>query len=284
MPKKWVPEEMFVVGRRPEIPGDAVKSAARVVQILEVFDELQRPATVIEICKRLDYPQSSTSTILRTLVSMGLLHQDPRKRTYVPTRRVALFGSWIDGDLFGRSKLRRMLDILNEQTGAIALLATRNGRNAKYIDIVQSKMAKVAERAVHLTLGTERNLTRCACGEVILAGMPDAEIRRIVTATNAWSHPDEARPTHSDVMERIKQVRKKGYALSLTSKGPRTGCIAMALPSSDPSQPLTLALAGPRDMIEAETLRFTSLMRSAMRVFDFDGGIESYCQARLAGA
>ncbi|WP_370207351.1 IclR family transcriptional regulator [Pararhodobacter marinus] len=283
MPKKWIPEDMFVVGRRPDIPDDAVKSAARVVQILEVFDELQRPATVIEICKRLAYPQSSTSAILRTLVSMGLLHHDPRKRTFVPTRRVALFGSWIDGDLFGRSKLRRMMDILNEQTGAIVLLATRNGRNAKYIEIVQSNCARVAERSVHLTLGTERNLTRCAAGEVILAGLSDAEIRRVVTATNAWSAPDEIRFTHTEVMERIKQVRKQGYALSLPPKGPRTGCIAMALPSSDPTQPLTLAIGGPREMIEGETRRLTSLMRSAMRVFDFDGGIESYCQARVAG-
>ena len=46
MRKKWVAEKKRVVGTRPPLPEGVVKSAGRVLQILEYFDEIQRPANV----------------------------------------------------------------------------------------------------------------------------------------------------------------------------------------------------------------------------------------------
>ncbi len=65
MPRKWVPERRHIVGSRPELPPGVVKSAGRVLQIFEFFDEVRREANVVEICATLGYPQSSTSALLR---------------------------------------------------------------------------------------------------------------------------------------------------------------------------------------------------------------------------
>ena len=59
------------ISKGSQLQRSTVKSAARVLAILEYFDDLQRPSTVTEIAEELTYPQSSTSALLRSLVSMG---------------------------------------------------------------------------------------------------------------------------------------------------------------------------------------------------------------------
>src|SRR3546814_13327494 len=73
-----------------------VKSAGRVLRILEYFDSVQREACVSEISRTLKWPQSSTSDLLKSMVSLGYLHNDRFRRPYRPTRRVCLLGNWVD--------------------------------------------------------------------------------------------------------------------------------------------------------------------------------------------
>lgn len=83
----------------PEETG-VVKSAIRTLEILEYFDEVQQPPNIVAVATALDYPQSSTTALLRSLTTMGYLHYNSRKRTYVPTDRVPFLGSWINPALF----------------------------------------------------------------------------------------------------------------------------------------------------------------------------------------
>src|SRR5439155_290487 len=89
-----------------------VKSAGRVLQILELFDELQREARVSEIAERLGFPQSSTSMLLKSLAQLGYLDYDPGSRTFLPSPRVALLGAWLDKGPVRDGSLVRMLEHL----------------------------------------------------------------------------------------------------------------------------------------------------------------------------
>ena len=48
------------------------KIAKRVIEVLEFFDEEHPQATVMDIVRRFDRPQSSTSELLSTLVDTAL--------------------------------------------------------------------------------------------------------------------------------------------------------------------------------------------------------------------
>lgn len=48
-----------------------VKSAARVLRILAIFDDVQRKMRVGELAERTGYPQSSTSVLLQSLAKLG---------------------------------------------------------------------------------------------------------------------------------------------------------------------------------------------------------------------
>src|SRR3546814_19151587 len=59
-----------------------VKSAGRVLRILEYFDSVRREACVSEISRTMKWTQSSTSVLLKSLVSLGYLQHDRFRRTY----------------------------------------------------------------------------------------------------------------------------------------------------------------------------------------------------------
>lgn len=72
-----------------------VKSAARVLEVFEYFAGRKAPATVGEVCASLGYPQSSTSVLLKSLLTLGYLSYDGTTRRYAPSEKVANLGSWI---------------------------------------------------------------------------------------------------------------------------------------------------------------------------------------------
>ena len=61
-----------------------VKSGARVVEILELFAEERRPLSATEIGAALDYPKSSASLLLHTLVECGWLSLNSESMRYFP--------------------------------------------------------------------------------------------------------------------------------------------------------------------------------------------------------
>ena len=93
-----------------------VKSARRVLEILELFAQGLRQATVMDVANALTYPQSSTTALLSTLTTLGFLRFDPTDRTYSPTLRVMLLGSWMQDELFGEGSLVATMEHLRQLT------------------------------------------------------------------------------------------------------------------------------------------------------------------------
>lgn len=67
--------------------GGLVKSALRVLEILELFDAERRPLRVADIVDRMNVPQSSASMLLKTLVARGYMDFDAASREYCPSVR-----------------------------------------------------------------------------------------------------------------------------------------------------------------------------------------------------
>jgi DNA-binding IclR family transcriptional regulator len=278
MPKKWVPEKKHVVGKRPALPPGVVKSAGRVLQILEFFDDVRREVNVIEMCTVLGYPQSSTSALLRSLVLLGVLNYNRVTRLYSPTIRMALLGSWVSERLFGSGQLLRMTEAINRRTGQAVLVATRNGRFAKYIHVVQAtKLARL-----HITLGTERPLAASGTGYAILSTYPDAEVRKIVHAINAYTTAREEVISIADLLPILARIRKRGYSYVpnlVTSGG---GVIAIPLPTIDQTQPLVVGVGGVADVLTEHEREIVAIMREEMRTYlDTDGSEETRLQVGL---
>ena len=70
-----------------------VKQAANVLDLLEFFARVRRPATLSEIAQEFGWPRSSTFNIVGTLVERGFLYTSPSRRAGCHRRRWLLLGA-----------------------------------------------------------------------------------------------------------------------------------------------------------------------------------------------
>lgn len=245
-------------------PPSSVKSAARVLQIFELFDTMRSPLKVGEIAARLDYPQSSTSVLLRSLVGLGYLAADPVARTFVPTPRIGLLGSWCVTDPMRSGGVHRLMDELSRATGQTIILAGRNGIYAQYFHVVQA----TRPLRLHVPVGSLRMFVWSTAGFVMLQDTKEAEIRALVRRTNAEAGPMQARISVADVLARIAQARQAGYGFSRALVTPGTGMICMRLPTHQPgADPMTICVSGWVETMEAEEQAIVQAIRAAIVSF-----------------
>ena len=55
---------------------EVIKTAKRLFEILEYFDEMQRPLSLKEVALRFGYPVSSASAVLKSMVVLGYVDFD----------------------------------------------------------------------------------------------------------------------------------------------------------------------------------------------------------------
>lgn len=210
-----------------------VKSAGRVLAILEYFDEIMRPAGAAEVRAHLGLPASSTSALLSSLAGLGYLHYDTRRRLYCPTLRVGLLGDWVQKG----GAMQSLLEDLNHQTGQLVVLGARCRLSAQYIHVVRTSDSRPLRR------GTMAPLTRTAVGWMLMSKLNDNEIIRLITRINADEAPDQ-RVAPSKLFEEINAVRQSGFAYCYGQVTPGVGAISMPLPARGNEPPVVLAVSG----------------------------------------
>jgi len=245
---------------RVKIPVESslVKSAGRVLEILEYFDDLQRQSTVMEIADALGYPQSSTSALLRSLVTMGYLNYDAKKRTYITSSRVALLGNWVNSPFFAEGDIISMMKELNEETHDTVVLAMRNGQHVQYIHVIQA----TSPARLHMTLGTVRPLAASGAGYALLATMTDAEITRIVMRANAEAADGEPLIKTRALLEQIAEVRRKGYAFTCDMVTRGGGIIAVPLPRMAGQPQMVVGIGGISEVMRQREETLATALRS----------------------
>lgn len=234
-----------------------VKSARRVLEVLEYFAEHQRPATVEEIRYALDYPQSSTSVLLHSLTTLGYLSQETGTRRFQPTIRIALLGAWLIEDVGQDRNPSAMMRRLSAATGDMILLGTLQGMNAVYVKIEQ------ATNPIRFSMkqGACRPLCTTAIGRALLSGKSDTEIGSIVRRANAERKAGEPLISPSEVVDAVRQGRKLGYFLTKGMATPGAAVIAMRLDGLRDHPSLAIGIGAPIDRIENEHLNFVDLLK-----------------------
>ena len=113
-----------------------IKSAARVLEVLELFADTRTPLRQKVIVERLAYPQSSTTGLLKSLVALGYLNYHRATRTYFPTTRVAAVGDWINHYIYGSGQLMAMMQRIHAETDETVALVSQNDLYVQYLRVI----------------------------------------------------------------------------------------------------------------------------------------------------
>jgi DNA-binding IclR family transcriptional regulator len=240
--------------------GGGVKSAIRVLEVLEHFDAIQREASVTELARALGYPVSSTSVLLQSLAERGYLEQDAR-RLYRPTPRVALLGAWIDPQLTPDGPVMQMMKELGERTGETIILAVPRAMAVRYIYVVPATKTL----RMHVGPGTIRPLATSGFGRLFLSGLPDDELRQVVFRHNAQQPDDGSRLSLAAVRRDVQAIRTAGHAVSFDRVSPGAGVVAVRLPPGRDATPMAVGIGSSSQTIRTNAAAFATLMKDSIR-------------------
>lgn len=235
MPIKW-----------EALPASVVKSTGRTMQILEFFDHHQGPANIAQVARSLDYPQSSTSEIMRSLNVLGYLTYNNRDRTFVPTSRVRLLGSWAFDQLHGEDRLSSLVRMANKISGQTAYMAIRNKLFSQYIQVAQS----TTSLRLYLTPGQQRPLLRSASGRALLKDVPESEISKLVRRVNAEKHAHESLLCLDELLADVNFIRENKYFyLERSEISVGAAVIVLTLPEEVFPVPTVIGIGGATEVI-----------------------------------
>jgi DNA-binding IclR family transcriptional regulator len=239
-----------------------IKSAERTLALFEMFSLYQRPLGVGEIAKALNIPQPSVSMLVRNLASLGYLEHDRAARTYVPTMRIMLLGSWIHRRFSQENNLETRLEELVVRLGETVVMGIQNGIYSQYV------LAQLPEDLHRLEVqsGLLRPITCTAVGRVLLSLKPDAEIEAIVRRCNAEVTEERLRVRPAAFMEQIEQIRAQGYARTGGDMTPGQAVIAISIPAPIGKMPMAIGVGGKIDRVaekEDEILAALAEFRSS---------------------
>lgn len=241
------------------MPGP-VKSAQRVLELLEFYAEERRPAAVGEVARALGWPQSSTSVLLRGLADTGYFDHDPRTGLYAPGARVALATGWIQEHLYSEHNLLRLMEGVRDQTGHTVMIGVRRGVHVRYLHVLQA----TREGRFLAKTGSLRPLFRSAAGKMLLTTLTGREVAMLLRKANALE-PDPALRTDFDTVQReLETVRRQGHAVSMGTSMPGAAALATLIPVARDREPMTLSVGGPMREVRADRARLAAVLHAAV--------------------
>ncbi len=234
------------------------KIARRVIEVLEFFDEAHPRATVMDIVRRFNRPQSSTSELLSSLVDLGLLYKDPYSRSYTPTPRAAMLGASVQPDLVRDGRLTGLIDRLTSQTGLAVALFGMVGLNVQIFNW-RPGTRPMRTAGAGFSGGQLERLSDSAVGWLLLSTIDPSRRDGTIRRLNAEAAP-ERKFVPAALAAQSQQCRETGHVTGAAGFGSIADICAVLLPDQPAGQPLALGFVyEPGDQIQPDALRRTLL-------------------------
>lgn len=207
------------------LDGTTVKSALRVLLIIELLTERHQGLSFPVLQKHLDVPKSSLFSILRTMTARGHLLFDEDSRRY----RVGV-RYWEAGQAFLRGAdlpglAHPYLEAASTTLGETVQLAVLDGMENVYIAKVE------ADQRLQLVshVGSRLPAYATGLGKVLLAHLDEEELRVRLVGVELEAHTSRTLTDEDQLLEELARIREQGYATDDGEYTPGVFCVAVAV-------------------------------------------------------
>ncbi|TEA77183.1 IclR family transcriptional regulator [Allopusillimonas ginsengisoli] len=238
-----------------------IKTSKRAFEILEAFEDVQRPMALKEFVQRFDYPASSASALLKSLVVLGYLDYDRFSRTYMPTMRLASLGNWVHSALFGEGDVLSLMQALSQTTGETITLGAQSDLFVQYVYLIPSRLPIWYT----VPIGMTRPIARSGIGWLMLGVRPDEEIDRILRRVNFRERDASRRIALDSLMVEIEKGRRDGFVFSQHTLEPGAGSIAMLLPERRFGRVFAMGVHGPVERLAEKREAILAQLRTGIQ-------------------
>jgi len=240
----------------------SVQSIERAFGLLETMADAGGMMGLSQLATASGLPLPTIHRLVRTLVDLGYLRQEP-SRQYILGPRLIRLGESSSNMLsvWARPHLTRLVDELGES----ANMAMLDGDQIVYLAQVQSRHS--------MRMFTEvgrRVLPHCtAVGKAILAQLPETEVRELLHRTGMQKHTDNTITDPDAFMAQLRKAEEHGYATDEGEQELGVRCVAVAV--LDAPSRLAISISGPAGRMSEELVeRAVPLLTQAGKAFSAD--------------
>ncbi len=252
------------------VTANKAKIARRVVEVLEFFDEHHREATVMDLVRRYERPQSSTSELLSSLVELGILYKDPVDRTYRPTPRAALLGTQTQCPAMRDGRLVGLMERLRAQTGLPVALFGLVGVEVQVFARFSAGRPGAKAGEEKIAGGQSEKLTISVAGQLLMAALSRPQRAGIVRRLNAEAKGDFM--PFGEMIDLIDRHERHGRAFGPAGFGTHAELCVEMLPAYETDRPLAVGLlVESPEKVDREAL-VASLSSAIRQMFDGQHG------------
>lgn len=231
----------------PQYPIESVDNALKLLLLLGDQPEIR----LSEATRYLEVASSTAHRLLAMLAYRGFVRQDPVSKAYRPGPALtgvafAIFGR-IDIAGIAMPILRRVSEGLRE-TVHIGML---DGSAVRFVAAVEGPAAvRVASR-----LGRTMPAHCTSTGKVMLAGLPEPELRQLFPDENLERVTAQSIGSRSALEAELPRIRKQGYAVNREESEEGVASVAVAIPTRAPGLRLALNAAAPQQRLSTSQYR-----------------------------
>lgn len=239
---------------------EGVKSADRVLDLLELLTSAPDGLSLSHVVSRLTWPKSSTHALLRTMERRGYLSRNDASRTFRIGIRLWEAGQayqlHADLALHAVPAMQRVVD----DVGETVQLAVRDGRDNVYLAKVDSQQPmQLVSR-----IGSRIPSHGTGLGKVLLADLTDRELDALyVDATLVRFTPNTITDL-AHLKEVVQEVRRVGHAVDEEEFALGLRCIAVPIVGIQQRTMAALSCSIPSARFDrAKAQRTLSLLKQA---------------------
>lgn len=209
----------------------------KAVQVFEFLSQ-HSGATFSQIYQGVNLPKSTTSSLLTSLISHGLLRQDKNK--YYLGLRLYEFGNKAEESFDIKKLALEPLTQLRDMTKLTCHLGVLQGMSAIYLTKLESPGAIV----VRSWAGKKLSLYSSGLGKALLAWQPAEEIDNLLPEENFQTYTATTIPNKTELKKELAQIREQGWAFDNAEESEAVSCIAAPIFNQDKKIIAAISLSG----------------------------------------
>ena len=218
----------------------AVRVLHKTLDILEAIKSKETGVGLSELARSVQLPKATTYRIVATLEARGYLDRSEGGRCFIGKK---FFDLQSDGSFehllirAAESPMRGLLERFRETVN----LGILDAGEAVVISTMESPQAlRMASK-----IGNRRYLHTAAIGKVLLAGLPDKEVLRLIRLKGLPRFTPKTLVTRSAVVEEIRRVRIQGYAIDNQENETDGRCVGAAIVGANGQTVAALSISAP---------------------------------------
>jgi len=233
-----------------------VKTALRVIEIIEIYAKECRPLALSELAKLLNAPMSSCLALIRTLVSLGYLYETNRRSGYYPTGRMLAMAQKISAADPVLERIYPSLEELRNITNETVVIGKLNtNHKVLYLEVLPSL------NPIHYVAiaGEQKEINANSLGKALFSTLNDDDKDDILNSIPFHAFNKKTLSVKAAFLQDIETSLERGWFANFGESMPDVG--ALAWPVELSGSHYAISIAGPLYRIQANLEDFAQKLR-----------------------